>query len=130
MISVKLGSYYVIPMSKVAKISSLLRQCLYQVSAVWSERDVFGTLDSEGPRAHIILVEVNLLMANDARVLRHIVREKQLQRTPVINEVSVTAGADLVSADRVHGNPSYPPLGDGKGVETRSSRLSYEASAG
>ncbi|GFP95717.1 two-component response regulator-like aprr1 [Phtheirospermum japonicum] len=87
------------------EISSLLCQCSYQVSAVWSAREIFDTLDSEGPRAHIILVEVNLLMANDARVLRHIVREKQLQRTPVIilatpDEVSVTVkGLRLGAAD-------------------------------
>ncbi|KAK6128130.1 hypothetical protein DH2020_038120 [Rehmannia glutinosa] len=87
------------------EILTLLSKCSYQVAAVWSAREVFDTLYSEGPRAHIILAEVNLLMANDAFILRHIVREKQLQRIPVIilttpDQVSVTVkGLKLGAAD-------------------------------
>ncbi|KAL0421925.1 UNVERIFIED_CONTAM: Two-component response regulator-like APRR1 [Sesamum latifolium] len=87
------------------EILALLCQCSYQVVAVWSAREVFDKLNSEGPRAHIILAEVNLLMANDAGVLRYIMHEKKLQKIPVIilttrDQVSITVkGLRLGAAD-------------------------------
>ncbi|KAI3463938.1 hypothetical protein Pfo_020601 [Paulownia fortunei] len=77
------------------EILALLCKCSYQVAAVWSAREVFDTLKSQGPRAHIILADVNLLMANDALIMRHIMCEKQLQQIPVIiltapDQVSIT----------------------------------------
>lgn len=56
------------------------------VAAVWSAREVYETLKSEGHETHIILAEVNLLMANDARMLRYIMRDKKLQQIPVISK--------------------------------------------
>ncbi|PIN23832.1 hypothetical protein CDL12_03434 [Handroanthus impetiginosus] len=85
------------------EILSLLCRCSYQVVAVWSAREMYETLNSEGPRAHIILAEVNLLMSNDARMLRHIMREKQLQKIPVViittrDQVSITINGLRIGA--------------------------------
>ncbi|KAG8388704.1 hypothetical protein BUALT_Bualt02G0153100 [Buddleja alternifolia] len=87
------------------EILALLSNCSYQVAAVWSARELFDTLSTEGPRANIILAEVGLLMANDARILKHIMREKELREIPVIilttkDQVSITIkGLKLGAAD-------------------------------
>ncbi|KAL3819429.1 hypothetical protein ACJIZ3_005386 [Penstemon smallii] len=50
------------------EIESLLCKCSYQVAAVWSPIEVFDTLNSQGPRADIILASVDLLMENEAQM--------------------------------------------------------------
>ncbi|KAL7115033.1 hypothetical protein ACP275_04G159000 [Erythranthe tilingii] len=87
------------------EISAALNKYSYQVAAVWTAREVYQTLNSEGPHAHIILAEVNLLMANNARMLKHIMHDKKLQQIPVIiittqDQVSITIkGVSLGAAD-------------------------------
>ncbi|KAH6754733.1 CCT motif -containing response regulator protein [Perilla frutescens var. hirtella] len=66
------------------EILALLRKFSYQVDAVWSATEVFETMDSRGASAHIILAEIDLLMEDDAYLLRHIMRDKRLQKIPVI----------------------------------------------
>lgn len=87
------------------EVSGLLCQCSYQVSSVWSATEVFGALNSYGPQTDIILAEVELLMANNAEMLRYIMDHKDLQHIPVIilstrEQVSVTLnGLRLGAAD-------------------------------
>ncbi|KAL8529544.1 hypothetical protein ACS0TY_006824 [Phlomoides rotata] len=87
------------------EILALLCKCSYQVAAVWSATQVVDTLNTQGPRAHIILADVNLLMANDARIMRHIMRDHQLQHIPLFiitrqDQVSITIkGLRLGAAD-------------------------------
>lgn len=53
---------------------------------MWSEREIFDVLNSEGPRTDIILAEVNLLMSNDAHLLRYIMSNEDLQNIPLISK--------------------------------------------
>ncbi|CAA2983329.1 two-component response regulator-like APRR1 [Olea europaea subsp. europaea] len=76
------------------QILALLCQCSYK-AAVWSEREIFDVLNSEGPRTDIILAEVNLLMSNDAYLLRYIMSNEDLQNIPLI--ILTTGDQDQVS---------------------------------
>lgn len=87
------------------EVLALLCKCSYQVAAVWSAIEVFDTLNSQGPCADIILAAVDLLMENDANILRYIMRKKDLRHIPVIvlttrDQVSMTVkGLRLGAAD-------------------------------
>lgn len=58
----------------------------FPVAAVWSATQVLDALNSDGRRADIILADVNLLMANDARMLRYIMQDDRLQHIPVFSK--------------------------------------------
>lgn len=51
-----------------------------------SATDVFGALNSYVHQTDIILAEVELLMANDAEMLKYIMHHKDLQHIPVISK--------------------------------------------
>ncbi|KAL3528422.1 hypothetical protein ACH5RR_007744 [Cinchona calisaya] len=84
---------------------SLLCQCSYQVTSALSDTKIVDALKSDGPHTDIILADVNLLMANDAQMLRYIVHHKDLQHIPVIilttrDQLSITKyGLRLGAAD-------------------------------
>ncbi|KAG9154761.1 hypothetical protein Leryth_014257 [Lithospermum erythrorhizon] len=72
----------------------LLCKCSYQVTKVKSPRQVIHALNAEGPDIDIILSEVDLPMSKGFKLLKYIMRDRQLQRIPVImmsaqDEVSV-----------------------------------------
>ncbi|KAL9239510.1 hypothetical protein vseg_013823 [Gypsophila vaccaria] len=65
-------------------VVSLLSNCSYQVTAVKSPRQVIDALNAEGPNIDIILSEVDLPMKKGLKLLKYIMRDKELQRIPVI----------------------------------------------
>lgn len=72
----------------------LLCKCSYQVTSVQSARQVVDVLNAEGPDIDIILSEVDLPMAKGMKMLKYIMRDKDLRRIPVImmsaqDEVSI-----------------------------------------
>ncbi|CDP17743.1 unnamed protein product [Coffea canephora] len=81
--------------SKSSKeVSTLLCKCSYQVTSVRSPRQVIDALNAEGPDIDIILSEVDLPMSKGLKLLKYIMRDKELRRIPVImmsaqDEVSI-----------------------------------------
>ncbi|XWS51160.1 hypothetical protein CRYUN_Cryun12cG0153500 [Craigia yunnanensis] len=76
------------------EVYSLLLKCSYQVTPVRSARQVIDALNAEGPEIDIILAEVDLPMTKGMKMLKYIIRDKELRRIPVImmsaqDEVSV-----------------------------------------
>ncbi|GFZ12124.1 CCT motif -containing response regulator protein [Actinidia rufa] len=76
------------------EVFNLLCKCSYQVTSVRSARQVIDALNAEGPDIDIILSEVDLPMAKGLKMLKYIMRDKELQRIPVImmsaqDEVSI-----------------------------------------
>ncbi|OMO52839.1 hypothetical protein COLO4_36941 [Corchorus olitorius] len=76
------------------EVVSLLVKCSYQVTPVRSARQVIDALNAEGPEIDIILAEVDLPMTKGMKMLKYIMRDKELRRIPVImmsaqDEVSV-----------------------------------------
>ncbi|GKU89758.1 hypothetical protein SLEP1_g3853 [Rubroshorea leprosula] len=76
------------------EVSSLLLRCSYQVTSVKSARQVIDALNAEGPDIDIILAEVDLPMTKGMKMLKYIMRDKDLRRIPVImmsaqDEVSI-----------------------------------------
>ncbi|KAA8540988.1 hypothetical protein F0562_024874 [Nyssa sinensis] len=76
------------------EVFTLLCKCSYQVTSVRSARQVIDALNAEGPDIDIILSEVDLPMAKGLKMLKYIMRDKELRRIPVImmsaqDEVSV-----------------------------------------
>ncbi|KAK6249999.1 Signal transduction response regulator [Theobroma cacao] len=76
------------------EVFSLLLKCSYQVTSVRSARQVIDALNAEGPEIDIILAEVDLPMAKGMKMLKYIMRDKDLRRIPVImmsaqDEVSI-----------------------------------------
>ncbi|XP_074277537.1 two-component response regulator-like APRR1 [Silene latifolia] len=65
-------------------VVSLLSNCSYQVTSVKSPRQVIDALNAEGPDIDIILSEVDLPMKKGLKLLKYIMRDKELQRIPVI----------------------------------------------
>lgn len=66
------------------EVFSLLCKCSYQVTSVRSPRQVIDALNAEGPDIDIILTEVDLPMAKGMKMLKYIMRDKELRRIPVI----------------------------------------------
>ncbi|KAI3685079.1 hypothetical protein L6452_34312 [Arctium lappa] len=62
----------------------LLCKCSYQVTTARSPRQVIDALNAEGPDIDIILSEVDLPMAKGLKMLKYIMRDKDLRRIPVI----------------------------------------------
>ncbi|KAF5957657.1 hypothetical protein HYC85_004882 [Camellia sinensis] len=76
------------------EVVRLLRKCSYQVTSVRSARQVIDALNAEGPDIDIILSEVDIPMAKGLKMLKYIMRDKELRRIPVImmsaqDEVSI-----------------------------------------
>ncbi|XVE56892.1 hypothetical protein DITRI_Ditri04bG0046900 [Diplodiscus trichospermus] len=76
------------------EVFSLLLKCSYQVTSVRSARQVIDALNAEGPQIDIILAEVDLPMTKGMKMLKYIMRNKELRRIPVImmsaqDEVSI-----------------------------------------
>ncbi|KAK6920915.1 CCT domain [Dillenia turbinata] len=76
------------------EVFNLLCKCSYQVTSVRSARQVIDALNAEGPDIDIILAEVDLPMSKGMKMLKYIMRDKELHRIPVImmsaqDEVSV-----------------------------------------
>ncbi|XWS37324.1 hypothetical protein CRYUN_Cryun19dG0033200 [Craigia yunnanensis] len=66
------------------EVFSLLLECSYQVIPVRSARQVIDALNAEGPEIDIILAEVDLPMTKGMKMLKYIMRDKELRRIPVI----------------------------------------------
>ncbi|KAI7740987.1 hypothetical protein M8C21_026328 [Ambrosia artemisiifolia] len=66
------------------EVFHLLCKCSYQVTSVRSPRQVIDALNAEGPDIDIILSEVDLPMAKGFKMLKYIMRDKDLRRIPVI----------------------------------------------
>ncbi|XP_061953010.1 two-component response regulator-like APRR1 [Populus nigra] len=76
------------------EVFTLLLKCSYQVTSVRSARQVIDALNAEGPEIDIILSEVDIPMAKGMKMLKYIMRDKDLRRIPVImmsaqDEVSI-----------------------------------------
>ncbi|KAE8667919.1 Two-component response regulator-like APRR1 [Hibiscus syriacus] len=66
------------------EVSSLLLKCSYQVMTVMSARRMIKTLNAEGPEIDIILSEVNLPITKGMKMLKHVMRDKELRHISVI----------------------------------------------
>ncbi|KAI3463937.1 hypothetical protein Pfo_020600 [Paulownia fortunei] len=66
------------------EVFTLLCKCSYQVTSVKSPRQVIDALNAEGPDIDIILSEVDLPMSKGLKMLKYIMRDKELRRIPVI----------------------------------------------
>ncbi|XP_021905790.1 two-component response regulator-like APRR1 [Carica papaya] len=66
------------------EVFTLLLKCSYQVTSVKSARQVIDVLNAEGPDIDIILAEVDLPMKKGMKMLKYIMRDKELRRIPVI----------------------------------------------
>lgn len=66
------------------EVFELLCKCSYQVTPVRSARQVIDALNVEGPDIDVILSEVDLPTKKGFKMLKYIMRDKQLQRIPVI----------------------------------------------
>lgn len=76
------------------EVFTLLLKCSYQVTSVRSARQVIDALNAEGPEIDIILSEVDIPMTKGMKMLKYIMRDKDLRRIPVImmsaqDEVSI-----------------------------------------
>ncbi|XP_022738611.1 two-component response regulator-like APRR1 isoform X3 [Durio zibethinus] len=81
------------------EVFSLLLKCSYQgilhfLTSVRSARQVIDALNAEGPEIDIILAEVDLPMTKGMKMLKYIMRNKELRHIPVImmsaqDEVSI-----------------------------------------
>ncbi|XP_077253883.1 CCT motif -containing response regulator protein [Tasmannia lanceolata] len=76
------------------EVLGLLCNCSYQVISVRTARQVIAALNAEGPEIDIILAEVDLPIAKGLKMLKYIMRDKELRRIPIImmssqDEVSV-----------------------------------------
>ncbi|KAH7437749.1 hypothetical protein KP509_05G086900 [Ceratopteris richardii] len=65
-------------------VMTLLQKCSYRVTCVKSAGQVMQVLDSSGSEVDLILAEVELPKEKGFKLLKHIVRQKQLQRIPVV----------------------------------------------
>ncbi|KAG6410271.1 hypothetical protein SASPL_128324 [Salvia splendens] len=77
------------------EVFTLLCKCSYQdlvkdvATAVKSPRQVIDALNAEGPDIDIILSEVDLPMSKGLKMLKYIMRDKELRRIPVITQDEV-----------------------------------------
>ncbi|KAI5078563.1 hypothetical protein GOP47_0006234 [Adiantum capillus-veneris] len=66
------------------QVMQMLQRCSYQVTCVKSAGQVMQVLDSSGNEVDLILAEVELPKEKGFKLLKHIVRQEQLQRIPVV----------------------------------------------
>ncbi|CAL9088798.1 unnamed protein product [Musa acuminata var. zebrina] len=76
------------------EVLQLLLKCSYQVTSVRSARQVIDVLNAQGPEIDIILAEIELPMTKGLKMLKYIMRNKDLRHIPIIimsaqDEVSV-----------------------------------------
>ncbi|URE25480.1 Two-component response regulator-like, partial [Musa troglodytarum] len=76
------------------EVLQLLLNCSYQVTSVRSARQVIDVLNAQGPEIDIILAEIELPMTKGLKMLKYIMRNKDLRHIPIIimsaqDEVSV-----------------------------------------
>nr|XP_004235983.1 two-component response regulator-like APRR1 [Solanum lycopersicum] len=81
-------------LSSSQEVLTLLCKCSYQVTLVRSPRQVIDALNAEGPDIDIILSEVDLPITKGYKMLKYIMKDKELRRIPVImmssqDEVSI-----------------------------------------
>lgn len=57
------------------------------MTSVKSARQVIDALNAEGPDIDIILAEVDLPMTKGMKMLKYIMRDKDLRRIPVISKL-------------------------------------------
>lgn len=62
---------------------------LFTVTPVRSARQVIDALNAEGPEIDIILAEVDLPMSKGMKMLKYIMRNKELRRIPVISKFAL-----------------------------------------
>lgn len=60
---------------------------LIAVTSVKSARQVIDALNAEGHDIDIILLEVDLHLKKGFKLLKYIMRDKELQRIPVISKI-------------------------------------------
>lgn len=61
----------------------------FAVTSVRSPRQVIDALNAEGPDIDIILSEVDLPMSKGLKMLKYIMRDKELRRIPVISKLCI-----------------------------------------
>ncbi|KAI5076269.1 hypothetical protein GOP47_0008334 [Adiantum capillus-veneris] len=66
------------------QVMQMLQRCSYRVTCVKSAGQVMQVLDSSGGEVDLILAEVELPKEKGFKLLKHIVRQEQLQRIPVV----------------------------------------------
>ncbi|CAA6672091.1 unnamed protein product [Spirodela intermedia] len=76
------------------EVSELLCKCSYQVVSVRTARQVINALNAQGSEIDIILSEVDLPVAKGFKMLKYIMRTKELRHIPIVmmsakDEVSV-----------------------------------------
>ena len=64
----------------------ILCYLLFTVTPVRSARQVIDALNAEGPEIDIILAEIDLPMTKGMKMLKYIMRDKELRRIPVISK--------------------------------------------
>lgn len=63
--------------------------CCFTVTSVRSARQVIDALNAEGNDIDIILSEVDLPMSKGMKMLKYIMRDKELRRIPVISKLHI-----------------------------------------
>lgn len=63
--------------------------CCLTVTSVRSARQVIDALNSEGHDIDIILAEVDLPMTKGMKMLKYIMRDKELRRIPIISKLDI-----------------------------------------
>ncbi|KAI3872984.1 hypothetical protein MKX03_001737 [Papaver bracteatum] len=66
------------------EVFTLLCKCSYQVTSARTPRQVIDALNAEGRDIDIILSEVDLPISKGLKMLKYIMRDKDLQRIPII----------------------------------------------
>ncbi|KAI3987714.1 hypothetical protein MKX01_028448 [Papaver californicum] len=66
------------------EVFSLLCKCSYQVTSARTPRQMIDALNAEGRDIDIILSEVDLPISKGLKMLKYIMRDKELQRIPII----------------------------------------------
>ncbi|XP_026438877.1 two-component response regulator-like APRR1 [Papaver somniferum] len=66
------------------EVFTLLCKCSYQVTSARTPRQVIDALNAEGRDIDIILSEVDLPISKGLKMLKYIMRDKELQRIPII----------------------------------------------
>ncbi|MCL7038288.1 hypothetical protein MKW94_021536 [Papaver nudicaule] len=66
------------------EVFTLLCRCSYQVTSARTPRQVIDALNADGRDIDIILSEVDLPISKGLKMLKYIMRDKELQRIPII----------------------------------------------
>lgn len=66
---------------------------MLSVTSVRSPRQVIDALNAEGPDIDLILSEVDLPISKGLKMLKYIMRDKELRRIPVISKLTFSYNA-------------------------------------